>query len=87
MYSKVGINLNRVSADQAKQGTTVSRSNLRPGDLVFYSFQGTSKIDHVGIYIGNNKMIHSPKAGDTVKITDISTSYWESRLVVAKRML
>ncbi|NLM33972.1 MAG: SH3 domain-containing protein [Clostridiales bacterium] len=87
VFKKVGINLNRVSADQAKQGTTVSRSNLQPGDLVFYSFQGTSKIDHVGIYIGNNKMIHSPKAGDTVKIADISTSYWESRLVVAKRML
>ncbi|SCN25300.1 Gamma-D-glutamyl-L-lysine endopeptidase [Clostridium sp. N3C] len=87
VFKKVGITLNRVSADQAKQGTTVSRANLQPGDLVFYSFQGTSKVDHVGIYIGNNKMIHSPKAGDTVKITDISTSYWESRLVVAKRIL
>lgn len=87
VFKKVGITLNRVSADQAKQGTTVSRANLQPGDLVFYSFQGTSKVDHVGIYIGSNKMIHSPKAGDTVKITDISTSYWESRLVVAKRIL
>lgn len=87
VFKKVGINLNRVSADQAKQGTTVSKSNLQPGDLVFFSFQGTSNIDHVGIYIGNNKMIHSPKAGDTVKTTDISTSYWQSRFVTAKRML
>lgn len=87
VYKKVGITLNRISADQAKQGTTVSKANLQPGDLVFYSFQGTSNIDHVGIYIGNNKMIHSPKAGDTVKTTDISTSYWQSRFVTAKRVL
>ncbi|WP_139906105.1 C40 family peptidase [Clostridium thermarum] len=87
VYKMVGVDLNRISADQAKQGTTVSRANLQPGDLVFYSFEGTSNINHVGIYIGENKMIHSPKAGDVVKITDISTSYWESRFVTAKRVL
>jgi cell wall-associated NlpC family hydrolase len=87
VYKKVGITLNRISSDQAKQGTTVSRGNLQPGDLVFYSFEGTSNINHVGIYIGGNKMIHSPKAGDVVKTTDISTSYWESRFVTAKRVI
>jgi cell wall-associated NlpC family hydrolase len=87
VFQKIGVKLNRVSSDQAKQGTTVSKSNLQPGDLVFYSFQGTSSINHVGIYIGNNKMVHSPKPGDTVKITDISTSYWQNRFVTAKRVI
>lgn len=87
VYAKAGITLSRISADQAKQGTTISRQNLQPGDLVFYSFEGTSNINHVGIYIGNNQMIHSPKTGDVVKTTDISTSYWESRLVIAKRVI
>lgn len=86
VFKQVGYNLNRISSDQAKQGVYVSRQNLQPGDLVFYSFEGTSNINHVGIYIGNNQMIHSPKQGDTVKTTDISTSYWESRLVTARRI-
>ena len=87
VYKQVGYNLNRVSSDQARQGTTVSRQNLQPGDLVFYSFEGTSNINHVGLYLGNNKMMHSPKAGDVVRIVDMSTSYWESRLVTAKRLI
>lgn len=87
VFKKVGYNLNRLSSDQAKQGSYVSRANLQPGDLVFYSFEGTSNINHVGIYIGGGKMIHSPKTGDVVKTTDITTSYWETRLVTARRII
>lgn len=87
VFKKAGYNLNRISSDQAKQGTSVSRSNLQPGDLVFYSFQGNGSINHVGIYIGGGKMIHSPKPGDTVKTTDMTTSYWETRLVTARRII
>jgi cell wall-associated NlpC family hydrolase len=87
VYKQVGYSLNRISADQAKQGTYVSRQNIQPGDLVFYSFEGTSNINHLGIYIGNGQMIHSPKTGDVVKITDITTSYWESRFVTARRII
>lgn len=86
VFKQAGYNLNRISSDQAKQGIYVSRQNLQPGDLVFYSFEGTNNINHVGIYIGNNQMIHSPKAGDVTKTTDISTSYWESRFVTARRI-
>lgn len=87
VYKQVGYTLNRISADQAKQGSYVSRQNIQPGDLVFYSFEGTSNINHVGIYIGNGQMIHSPKTGDVVKTTDITTSYWESRFVTARRII
>jgi cell wall-associated NlpC family hydrolase len=87
VFKKAGYNLNRISEDQAKQGAYVSRVNLQPGDLVFYSFEGTSNINHVGIYIGGGKMIHSPKTGDVVKTTDITTSYWESRFVTARRII
>lgn len=87
VYGKVGITLNRVSVDQAKQGLAVSRANLQPGDLVFYSFAGDGRISHVGIYIGYGKMIHSPKAGDVVKTTDITTEYWRSRFITARRVI
>jgi cell wall-associated NlpC family hydrolase len=87
VFKKAGYNLNRISEDQAKQGAYVSGMNLQPGDLVFYSFEGTSNINHVGIYIGGGKMIHSPKTGDVVKTTDITTSYWESRFVTSRRII
>lgn len=62
-----GITIERVSYNQAKQGQAVSYSQMRPGDLVAFN----SPVSHVGIYLGDNKFIHSPKPGDVVKITDL----------------
>ena len=84
---RVYIYSNRISTDQAKQGVNVSLKDLQPGDLVFYSFTANGSISHVGIYIGDGKMIHSPKTGDTVKITDITTSYWQNFFVTARRII
>lgn len=85
-FKKVGYTLNRISIDQSKQGKYVAKEYLQPGDLVFYSLAGNGVVSHVGIYIGNGKMIHSPKTGDVVKTTDITTSYWQSRFIVARRI-
>jgi cell wall-associated NlpC family hydrolase len=87
VFKQVGYSLNRISGDQAKQGVYVSRASIQPGDLIFYSFEGNGVINHVGIYIGNGQMIHSPKAGDSVKITNIGTAYWRSRYVTARRII
>lgn len=85
-YKQAGYTLNRISADQAKQGTAVAWNSMKPGDLVFFSFNMNNKIDHVGIYIGNGQMIHSPRTGDVVKTTNINVSYWQQRFVTAKRI-
>lgn len=87
VFGRYGYTLNRVSRDQALNGTYVSRAYIQPGDLIFYSFEGNGIISHVGIYLGNGKMINSPKAGDVVKISDVSTSYWTSRYVTARRII
>jgi cell wall-associated NlpC family hydrolase len=87
VFKQAGYTLNRVSVDQATQGTTVDRNSLQPGDLLFFSLAGDNRISHVGIYIGNGKMIHSPKTGDFVKTTDITTSFWQTRLMLAKRII
>ena len=68
-----GISVNRVAADQRKNGVYVSRENLQPGDLVFFAKGG--RIHHVGIYVGNGNMIHAPQTGDVVKISSIESSY------------
>lgn len=87
VYGKSGYTLNRISKDQALNGTYVARGYTQPGDLVFYSFSGNGVINHVGIYLGDGKMINSPKTGDVVKITDVTTSYWTSRYVTTRRII
>lgn len=74
----LGFNLPRTSREQSKIGTTVNRSNLQPGDLIFSSTDGSGVVNHVGIYVGNGEMIHSPKPGDVVKKANINTIYWNN---------
>jgi cell wall-associated NlpC family hydrolase len=65
-YKAAGVNLPRTTGAQAHVGVPVSRANLQPGDLVFFYGGG-----HVGIYIGNNQVVHAPTSGDVVKVTKI----------------
>jgi len=87
VFGKAGYSLSRISKDQASQGTNVLINDLQPGDLIFFSFDQNGVISHVGIFIGDGRMIHSPKTGDAVKITDITTSYWQSRIITARRII
>jgi cell wall-associated NlpC family hydrolase len=66
-FGQAGRSLPRTSRAQAGAGTPVSRANLQPGDLVFFY----SPISHVGIYIGNNKIVHASRSGQPVKISDM----------------
>lgn len=83
VYKGLGIDIPRVSSDQAKAGRPVaSVAQARPGDLVFYDYSSSrSGIDHVGIYIGNGKIINAPKPGDVVKIADVGTPVAIRRLL------
>ena len=78
--------LPRTSREQSKVGKTVSKSNLQEGDLIFFG-SSSSNINHVGLYIGDSKMIHSPKPGDVVRIDSINSSYYAKRFVTAKRVI
>lgn len=85
VYSKLGISLNRTTKAQYQQGTSVSKSNLQEGDLVFFNTTGNG-ISHVGIYIGNGKFI-SATTSSGVKEDHINDPYyWGSRYVGAKRV-
>lgn len=72
VYREFGITLPRTAASQMSVGSSVSRSQLQPGDLVFFGRGGN--INHVGIYVGNNSYIHSPQTGDVVKISPLTRS-------------
>ncbi|SDS39342.1 Cell wall-associated hydrolase, NlpC family [Paenibacillaceae bacterium GAS479] len=81
-FNKVGINLPRTSKAQSKVGKYVSKSNLKPGDLVFFY----SPISHVGLYIGGGKVVHT--YGDPgVTIDTINSGWWSKNYTTARRVL
>ena len=82
-----GINIPRTSKDQSKAGRYVAKSDLQPGDLVFFDSNYGNTVNHVGLYIGNNQMIHSPKPGDVVKIQNININHYKKAYITARRFL
>ena len=80
VYSQVGVSLPHYTGAQWNVGVSVSRSDLQPGDLVFFDGLG-----HVGIYIGGNQFIHAPHTGDVVKISSIS-GWYAATYVGARRV-
>ena len=68
-YSAAGVSLPHSSSSQSRMGTPVSRSELRPGDLVFFY----SPVSHVGMYIGNGKMVHASTSGQPVKVASVDS--------------
>jgi len=80
VFAQVGVSLPHNAAAQYGYGTPVSRSQLQPGDVVFFDGLG-----HDGIYIGGNQFIHSPHTGDVVKISSM-TGWYASTFVGGRRM-
>ena len=68
-YKAAGITIPRTSKAQSTFGTPVSKANLQPGDLVFFY----SPVSHVGMYIGNGQMVHSPKPGTAVHVAKVDS--------------
>jgi cell wall-associated NlpC family hydrolase len=86
VFSKFGVKLARGSKDQAKQGRYVSRSNLKKGDLVFFSTPRKSSISHVGIYVGNGKILHTFGSGG-VKVSSMKSGWWDNHYITARRVM
>lgn len=86
MYEQtVGLLLPRRADEQAAATQMIDRNDLKPGDLVFFNTMRRA-FSHVGIYVGDNKFIHSPKPGSQVRVEDMRTAYWEHRFTGARRV-
>lgn len=87
MYEQtVGLILPRRANEQAAATQKIERHELQPGDLVFFNTLRRT-FSHVGIYVGDNKFIHSPKPGAQVRVEDMRVHYWSSRFDGARRVL
>lgn len=86
VYLKNGITISRTTELQYNQGTWISKSALRPGDLVFFTTYKPGP-SHVGIYLGNGQFIHASSGAGKVTISDINKAYYAERYIGAKRII
>ena len=84
--TEANIHIPRTTAAMHRStAATVKRNELKPGDAVFFKGNGRGQVSHVGLYIGEGKFIHSPRAGKNVRIDSLSNSYWNKNYTGAKR--
>ena len=83
-HKQIGISIPRTSLEQSRSGKAVSKSDLQPGDLVFFKTT-SAPVGHVGMYVGNGQFIHAPNKSKPVKYDSLSSSYYSSRYVNARR--
>lgn len=85
VYKKADIDIPRTARDQYAFTQRIARSQLQPGDLLFFKIR-SRKIDHVGIYIGDNRFIHAPRTGEHVTFARLNNAYWRKHFAGAGRV-
>jgi cell wall-associated NlpC family hydrolase len=81
-----GINLPRTSREQATVGKSVEKDELQPGDLVFFNTRRL-QFSHVGVYLGENRFVHSPSKGGAVEVVEMDNNYWKKVFNGARRVI
>nr|WP_235548402.1 C40 family peptidase [Noviherbaspirillum sp. Root189] len=81
-----GTELPRTSEEISRVGEKIDSADLQPGDLVFYNTLRRG-FSHVGIYLGDNKFIHAPRAGAEVRVERMDIGYWKKRFNGARRII
>ncbi|WP_341413858.1 C40 family peptidase [Paenibacillus filicis] len=86
MLNKFGLEMKRTnSATMAEMGTAVSRSQLQPGDLVFFALHDPDTVSHVGFYIGDGQFISATRSAG-IAVQSLDSSYWGPRYTGARRV-
>ena len=84
--TELGVELPRISRDMAQVGELIrDRAELQEGDLVFFIRRGRN-VDHVGLYIGEGRFVHSPRTGKNVEIATLESGYWAQKFMKGRRV-
>ena len=86
VYNSLGYKMPRMIVDMNKQGTYVSKANLKPGDVIIFQNTYASGLSHVGIYVGDGKFIHSPNSRSVVSYADLNSTYYTNHYYSARRI-
>lgn len=70
-----------------RQARDVADSDLKRGDLLFFGIHSREKADHVGVYLGNNRFIESPRTGEHIRISDLTDAFWQTHYLGGRRIL
>ena len=82
----LGLYLPRSAREMSRTGEPVDKSELKPGDLVFFNTMRRT-FSHVGIYLGDNLFVHAPRTGGRIRIEDLGARYWTKRFNGARRVV
>jgi cell wall-associated NlpC family hydrolase len=82
VYGRVGVSLPHGAVAQFKHGSSVPRTELKPGDVVFFD-----RLRHNGIYVGDGRFVHATQSGDVVKMSRLDEEWFRTRWVGARRLL
>ncbi|MFR7591914.1 MAG: NlpC/P60 family protein [Longibaculum sp.] len=88
-HYQAGVDLGRIhyTGSMINAGKGISKSQLQAGDIILFSSNGSSSgVHHVGIYIGDNKMVHAPTTGKPVQVANLNTSYWQREWYSCRRL-
>ncbi|KZE53542.1 peptidase [Brevibacillus parabrevis] len=86
MHRSVGIQIPRDASDQARAGELIEKADLLPGDLLFFAYEeGRGRVHHVGIYIGNGDMIHSPDSRSAIEIVKLDSYKLKKEHAISRR--
>ncbi len=85
-YKQHGVKVPRQTVAQAKAGKRIKSTKARPGDIIVFKTRGSGTGLHTGIYVGDNKFIHSPRTGAKVRIESLN-KYWKPKLVSVRRVV
>lgn len=85
VFELAGYKMPRTAREQARYGYFVRKEDLKPGDLLFFATYASFP-SHVGIYIGEGRMIHASSRGNKVEVTSIDQGYYQRRFLFAKRI-
>lgn len=84
VYRLNGLQLPRSSRDQFEAGSAVSMESLQRGDLIFFSTNGSGRVSHVGMYVGDGTFIHAPSRGQYIRKDQLSAAYYQKTLLGAR---
>lgn len=87
IMNKFNVSLPHSAKAQSGIGKYVPRNQLRPGDLVVFTTNGTGSVSHTGIYIGGGKFVHAPESGKNVSISSMTSGYYSERYITARRVV